>query len=134
MPIARDTLSKLKSAAKKASRHAYCPYSRFSVGAAVLTEEGRIFSACNVENASLGMTICAERSAVFQAVARGARKIRAVAVYTPTKTAAAPCGACRQVINEFGREAEVYSFCEGVDELNDKLSNLLTRAFGPGTF
>lgn len=133
MQIARDTLARLKSAAKSASRHAYCPYSNFRVGAAVLTEEARIFSACNVENASLGMTICAERSAVFQAVGRGARKIRAVVIYTPTETPTAPCGACRQVINEFGPEAEIYCFCGGPDVLAEKLNNLLKYAFGPSS-
>lgn len=132
MQIAQDTLSKLKSAAKNVSEHAYCPYSHFRVGAAVLTEEGEIFSGCNVENASYGMTICAERSAVFQAVARGARKIRAVVIYTPTRNPAPSCGACRQVINEFGPEAEIHSFCEGGDVLSEKLSNLLTSPFGPG--
>lgn len=132
MRIARDSLSKLKLAAKNASRHAYSPYSKFRVGAAVLTAQGHIFSGCNVENASLGMTICAERSAVFQAVGRGARQIRAVVVYTPTETPTPPCGACRQVINEFGPQAEIYSFCDGPEVLNEKLSNLLTSAFGPG--
>lgn len=133
MRIARATISKLKSAAKDASRHAYCPYSHFRVGAAVLTEGGEIFSGCNVENTSYGLTICAERSAVFQAVARGARKIRAVVIYTPTKTPTAPCGACRQVINEFGTEAVIYSFCDGSQVLKDKLSNLLIHAFGPAS-
>ena len=134
MGIAQETLSKLKSAARNASEHAYCPYSNFKVGAAILTGEGEIFSGCNVENASLGLTICAERNAAFQSVARGARKIRAVVIYTPTKTPTAPCGACRQVINEFGPEAEIYSFCDGPDVLKDKLSNLLTYAFGPSSF
>lgn len=134
MRIARNTLSKLKAAAKRACRHAYCPYSKFRVGAAVLTEEGRIFSGSNVENASLGMTICAERNAVFQSVAKGARKILAVAIYTPTQSPTAPCGACRQVINEFGPEAEVYSFCDGPHVIKENLRNMLTHAFGPSSF
>jgi cytidine deaminase len=92
----------LAAAARAASAHAYCPYSRFAVGAAVRTAEGRVFSGCNVENASFGLSICAERNAIFQAVAAGARDIVAVAVYTPTAEPVTPCGACRQVIAQFG--------------------------------
>ena len=99
----------------RAAAHAYCPYSHFRVGAAVLTDRGEIFAGCNVENASYGLTICAERNAVFQAVAQadGPLVIRAVVVYTPTAEPTAPCGACRQVINEFGPDAEVLSICDG---------------------
>lgn len=92
----------LAAAARDASRRAYCPYSRFAVGAAVRTADGRVFSGCNVENASFGLTICAERNAIFQAVAAGARDIVAVALYTPAAEPATPCGACRQVMAQFG--------------------------------
>src|SRR5436189_4098224 len=102
-----DLLNKLIVMAKHASEHAYCRYSKFPVGAAVLTDRGEMFSGCNVENASYGLTICAERNAVFQSVARGAQRIRAVVIYTPTAGPSPPCGACRQVINEFGPTAEV---------------------------
>jgi len=90
--------------------HAYAPYSKFHVGAAVLLTDGRIFSGCNVENASYGLTICAERNAIFQAVAASKRKpkIIAVAVATDPPVAASPCGACRQVIWEFGADASVF--------------------------
>src|SRR5689334_4241510 len=100
--IPEKTLQMLIEKAKAASKNAYCPYSKFHVGAAVLTEEGDMFSGCNVENASYGLTICAERNAIFQMAAQAKRKLRALVVYTPTTKPAAPCGACRQVINEFG--------------------------------
>jgi cytidine deaminase len=92
----------LAAAARDASTHAYCPYSRFAVGAAVRTVDGRVFTGCNVENASFGLTICAERNAIFQAVAAGARHVVAVALYTPTPQPSTPCGACRQVMAQFG--------------------------------
>jgi cytidine deaminase len=117
--------------AKDASQRAYCPYSEFHVGAAVLTATGDIFAGCNVENASYGLTICAERNAVFQMVARGQRKIVAVATYTPTPSVAAPCGACRHVINEFGPDARIISLCDGSERLDAALDELLPHAFGP---
>ncbi len=125
---------KLKSAARGAARHAYAPYSKFPVGAAVLAEGGEIYAACNVENASLGLTLCAERNAIFQAVAHGARTIRAVAVYTPTSAPTAPCGACRQVLAEFGAEARVLC-CTDDDraDVEHALSELLPAAFGRGS-
>jgi cytidine deaminase len=94
----------LVEAARGARKHAHAPYSRFPVGAAVLDERGRVHVGCNVENASYGLTICAERSAVAAAVAAGARAIRAVAVVTAARPAASPCGACRQVLAEFGAD------------------------------
>jgi cytidine deaminase len=92
----------LAQAARTAAANAYCPYSRFAVGAAVQCRDGRVFTGCNVENASFGLTLCAERNAIFQAVAAGARDIVAVAACTPTSEPATPCGACRQVMAEFG--------------------------------
>lgn len=124
-------LDELAARAKAASANAYCPYSKFRVGAAVLTEDGQIFAGCNVENASYGLTICAERNAIFQMVAAAKQTILAVAIYTPTPTPTAPCGACRQVINEFGPDAIVYSTCDGQETLKKKLSELLPDAFGP---
>jgi cytidine deaminase len=127
----RGELERLREAARTASQSAYCPYSKFRVGAAVLTSTGEIISGCNVENASYGLTICAERNAVFQMVARGLTSIRAVVVYTPTQAPTSPCGACRQVINEFGPDAEIYSFCDGAEIISRGLSGLLPDAFGP---
>lgn len=84
-----------------AKETSYSPYSKFRVGAAVLTADGEIFSGCNVENASYGLAICAERNAIFQMAFAGERKIAAVAVTSDEKTFITPCGACRQVISEF---------------------------------
>jgi cytidine deaminase len=97
----------LVRAAEAARRHAHAPYSRYHVGAAVETEDGAIYAGCNVENASYGLTICAERGAVCAAVAAGARKIRRVVVVTDSDPPGAPCGACRQVLAEFGLDMEV---------------------------
>jgi cytidine deaminase len=134
MAVSESLRLDLAEAAREAAARAYCPYSRFRVGASVLMADGSIFAGCNVENASYGLTICAERNAVFQAVARlGDRPvIRAVVVYTPTPEPTAPCGACRQVINEFGPDAEVRCICDGPHELRFRLDQLLPAAFGPG--
>ena len=129
--ISRSALAELRVAAMEAAKRAYCPYSRFPVGAAVLTADGRIFSGCNVENASYGLTICAERNAIFQAVAGGSKEILAVMIYTSTPYPTTPCGACRQVINEFGPKAEIYSSSNRKRELHLSMTALLKHAFGP---
>ena len=97
----------LVRAAEAARRHAHAPYSRYHVGAAVETEDGAIHAGCNVENASYGLTICAERAAVCAAVVAGARRIRRAVVVTESDPPGAPCGACRQVLAEFGLDMEV---------------------------
>jgi cytidine deaminase len=130
-PVDEEALARLVAGAREASRRAYCPYSRFPVGAAVLTDAGEVVSGCNVENASFGLTVCAERNAVFAAVTRGARALVAVAVYTPTPAPTAPCGACRQVLHEFGPDALVVSACDGPDTTRTPLAELLPGAFGP---
>ena len=126
-------LGKLRAAARAAAGQAYAPYSKFCVGAAILADSGKIFAGCNVENASYGLANCAERTAIFSAIAAGEKmlKLRCVVVYTPTKMATAPCGACRQVINEFGPQARVISFCQGADVIDTSLDALLPGAFGP---
>lgn len=124
-------LKKLKTTAQAAAARAYAPYSKFRVGAAVLTNTGKIFAGCNVENASYGLCNCAERTAIFSAVAAGERKFKCVVVYTPTQTATAPCGACRQVIHEFGPKIRVVSYCAGLDRIDTAISALLPAAFGP---
>ena len=100
----------LLRAARKVMRHAHAPYSHFRVGAALITGKGEVFAGCNVENASYGMTNCAERTAIFTAVAQSGPRldIRAVAVVNDQGVPCSPCGACRQVIYEFGPEAMVY--------------------------
>ena len=131
MAIDDETLRAMIAAAREASGRAYCPYSRFRVGAVVLADDGGIDAGCNVENASYGLTICAERVAAFRMVARGRSAIRAVVVYTPTPEPTAPCGACRQVIHEFGPDAEVISACDGPVLLRHSMAELLPVAFGP---
>lgn len=122
-----DQLAKI---AAEASSRAYAPYSKFKVGAALLTENGEVHTGCNVENASYGMGICAERVATFKAISQGERAFKAIAV--STKASAAPCGACRQVLAEFNPAMEVYI----ADELGKivhrtTLDTLIPNAFGP---
>ncbi|MBE7705931.1 MAG: cytidine deaminase [Cyanobacteria bacterium SIG30] len=95
-------ISELLEKAKDASKNAYCPYSKFSVGACVLYESGNTYLGCNVENSSFGMTLCAERNAISSAIANGEKsEIKAVAIYSPQSTKCMPCGACRQWFSEF---------------------------------
>ncbi len=118
----------LARAARAARRRAYAPYSQFRVGAAVLTGSGKIITGCNVENASYGLSMCAERVAIQRAVAEGHRRIKAVAVAAPGS--AMPCGACRQVMREFGITHVVIAGTRGTARLHT-LADLLPAAFGP---
>ena len=119
----------LVAMARRASQQAYAPYSKFVVGSAVRAGDGRAFGGCNVENASYGLSICAERAAIFQAIAAGTREIVALVVYTPTSSPATPCGACRQVLLEFGRDAEVLCVCDGPERLTFTAATLLPHGF-----
>ena len=107
MPELAPALARLVDAARAVRERAYAPYSGFRVGAAVETASGRVFSGTNVENASYGATVCAERSAVFGMIAAGERNIVRVAVYAEGPELSMPCGMCRQVLVEHGRDAEV---------------------------
>ena len=97
----------LISAARTAREHAHAPYSNFRVGAAVRANSGRIFTGCNVENATYGLTLCAERVAIFKAISEGERGFDAIAVVADTDTLTPPCGSCRQILWEFCGDAEV---------------------------
>ena len=107
--ISTEQRERLLQAARLAMKHAYAPYSHFKVGAALLTAKGQLFSGCNVENASYGLTTCAERTAIFAAVAKAGPGlgIQSIAVVNDQGVPCSPCGACRQVIFEFGPEATV---------------------------
>ncbi len=97
----------LLAAALQARENAHAPFSKFKVGAALEDESGRVFTGCNVENATYGLTVCAERVAIFKAVSEGARKFRGIAVAADTGVLTPPCGACRQIIWEFCGDVEV---------------------------
>lgn len=109
--------------AKEASKMSYSPFSRFAVGAAVLAKSGTIYSGCNVENSSFGMTICAERCAIFKAISEGEKEILAVAIYSPNADDCNPCGACRQVMYEFQGDEEI-------DVITENLGELVIRKLG----
>ena len=120
----------LVSRARKAAHHAYAPYSGFKVGAAVVDERGRVFTGANVENASFGLTSCAERVAIFSAIASGAKRITAVAVTSTTKRPVSPCGACRQVMAEFAAaDTPVHLDAGRGKRLTHTVAQLLPGAF-----
>ena len=121
----------LMDEAKEASKKSYSPFSRFAVGAAVLASSGKIYRGCNVENSSFGLTICAERCAIFKAVSEGEKEIKAVAIYSPNSDSCYPCGACRQVMYEFENDNEEISvITEKLGELEvNKLSYFLPCGF-----
>jgi cytidine deaminase len=119
----------LMAEAVKARRRAYAPYSRFPVGAALLTRDGRVFHGCNVENVSFGLTICAERNAVWQAINEGVKDFVAIAVTARDGRGAPPCGSCRQVLHEFAPNAWVYWRDARGRILKRRLSELLPSAF-----
>ena len=127
-PAERESLL---NAARQALKRAYAPYSKFHVGAAILTDQGEIFTGCNVENASYGLTNCAERSAIFTAVQQAKAdqlRIRAVAVVNANNVPCSPCGACRQVISEFGEHAIVI-FQGEKDYQEMSIQDLLPKSF-----
>ncbi len=119
----------LVAAAETAREHAYAPYSGFLVGAAVLDDQGRVFAGANVENASYGLTICAERSAIILAVSAGVRRLKEMVVVTSVDPPSAPCGACRQVMLEFGPDMRVTAVGP-VGQRTWTMVNLLPDAFG----
>jgi cytidine deaminase len=124
--MSRDPLI---SAAQKAREFAHAPFSKFKVGAAVEDENGRVFTGCNVENATYGLSLCAERVAVFKAVSEGAGKLLRAAVVADTDTLTPPCGACRQILWEFCGDAEVI-----LSNLHEKTETFQLRKLFPRPF
>lgn len=110
---------------------AHSPYSRIQVGAALRARDGRVFTGCNVENASYGLTLCAERSAIVKAVSEGAREFTAIAITTSLERMMMPCGACRQVLAEFAPTLRVIVVGHDGGRVETTLAKLLPDAFGP---
>ncbi|GAB4572908.1 MAG: cytidine deaminase [Anaerolineae bacterium] len=131
MALDNSTRQQLVDAALEARQMAYAPYSEYFVGAALLTEDGSLFTGCNVENASYGATICAERTAAVKAVSEGQRRFSAIAI--ATRDGGSPCGICRQVLYEFGPQMTVLMVNEhGQVTHEGPLHALLPLGFGPG--
>ncbi len=118
----------LIDAAKNVSKNAYVPYSGFQVGAALLTRSGKIFTGCNVENSSYGLTNCAERTAIFKAVSEGETEFTELVIFSNTDELFYPCGACRQVISEFSSDIKV-TIVSLKDQFETNISELLPHGF-----
>jgi cytidine deaminase len=129
-PAATPTDAQLVALAREAMARSYSPYSRFKVGACLLSADGRIYTGCNVENASFGLTNCAERTALFKAVSEGATSFAAIAI-AAEHAAPWPCGACRQALNEFAPDLRVLVSWEKDNVEESTLSALLPHSFGP---
>jgi len=125
---------KLVAIARGARAHAYAPYSGFAVGAAVLCADGRIFAGCNIENVSLGATVCAERVALFKAISEGARHFRRIAVVAGAATLTPPCGSCRQLLWEFCGDLEIILANLQGEEESLRLKDLLPRPYDASFF
>ena len=129
--MSQPNLEYLKEKALEAKSKAYAPYSKFNVGCALVTMDDKIYLGCNVENASYGAGICAERTAIVKAVSDGHRKFKSIAVITDLKEPATPCGICRQFIREFGLDIVVYCFGMDGTTLIKTLEEFLPHSFGP---
>jgi cytidine deaminase len=114
--------------ARQAALGAYAKYSLFRVGAAILAKNGQIITGCNIENVSYGLTMCAERVAVYKAISEGISEFETLVIYTPTLIPTPPCGACRQVLAEFSRELDILCICDSEEVISTKLSLLLPHS------
>ena len=122
-------IEKLKAAAIDVAKNSYSPYSKFTVAAAFYNEQGEMFTGVNVENASYGLTICAERNAICSSVSKGSTSIHTLVIYTPTDKPTPPCGACRQFIKEFSEQARVISICDSDEVCDTTIAELLPGSF-----
>jgi cytidine deaminase len=133
--VSDATWSKLVEAAARARLHAYAPYSGYAVGAAILAADGAIFAGCNVENASYGLALCAERNAVAHLIAAGQSRVEAIAVITPGPEAGRPCGLCRQTLCEFADDDLPIGLAVGGDALPrivERLGDIFAHPFRGG--
>lgn len=121
-------IANLTKIARKVRQNAHAPYSHFPVGAALEATSGKVFNGCNVENISYGLTICAERNAVFSAIASGVYSFRRIVIVADSNEPVTPCGACRQVLSEFSDDMEIISVNLKGQEFRAKLSELLPRS------
>ena len=129
MILTAEALQSLIEAARKARTQSVAPFSNFHVGAAVKTESGKVYTGCNIESASYGLTVCAERVAIWKALSEGERNFTQLAVVADTESLTPPCGTCRQIIWEFARGADiVFANLEGQSEVFH-IADLLPRAF-----
>lgn len=124
----KEVYKELLAFAEQAAEHSYSPYSKFAVGAAVLCEDGKVYCGTNVENASYGLTMCAERVALFTAVSNGSKNIKAVAVYSKNGDLM-PCGACRQVISEFSKKTDIVYKDKNNKIKIESINSLLPKCF-----
>ena len=127
------TIDELVKKAQEARAHSYSPYSRFKVGAAIRTKSGKVYRGCNIENCSYGLTVCAERVAVYNAVSDGETDFESLAVFTEAKDLTPPCGACRQVLSEFSKDLVIILANPGKQK-ELKLSELLPMPFNKQSF
>ena len=126
-----ETMEALIRVAREACKNAYAPYSHYPVGAAALFDSGKIYAGCNMENASFGLTVCAERNAIGQGIAQGERHLKAIAIAVPERMYPAPCGACRQVIREFAGDCQIILLNNEDTPVITSLQRMLPDAFGP---
>lgn len=127
--VVNKNYKKLIKEAENARKRAYTPYSKFKVGAAILTSDGKIFTGCNIENASFGLTVCAERVAILKAISEGSSKFEAIVIVGDTNRPCSPCGACRQVIYEFSEDIKIIMYNLKGDIQIKKMRELLPEAF-----
>jgi cytidine deaminase len=123
-------INELINKAKNAREHSYSPYSRFKVGAALKTKNGMVFTGCNIENSSYGLSICAEREAIFKAISAGERDLDTIAVVTDSDKLTTPCGACRQVMWEFSKDMTIVVANLKGKKKEFKITELLAHPFG----
>ncbi|AWR94494.1 cytidine deaminase [Acidianus brierleyi] len=129
MQVTDPSDKELIEIALKATQNSYAPYSKINVGAALLTENGKIITGCNVENSSYGLSICAERVAIFNAISSGERKFKKIAIINSEGNGMMPCGACRQVMEEFSNDIEIITLDKNKRIVKYKLDELLPNAF-----